>query len=182
MNKTLALLLMVAALAAEAQAGEVQVSLGASAGTSTWSGDPVGHYVTRVGYRFRDLAAFDFGYRFGYASVDERFIHELSLGGTLYGRLGAFRPYLRGAGVHQHEEPIVSVEADPAGALFATGDGIRHRYGFTGQLGVDLPIAVTNVRSQWVIGAHVASSWFPDERGPSTYLMGGLSLGVNYDL
>ena len=180
--KTTMILFVLGVLAGEAQAGELQVALGASAGTSTWDGDPVGHYVGRLGYRFRDLAAFDFGYRFGYASVDERFIHELSAGGTIYGRLGAFRPYVRLAGVHQHEEPIVSVEADPAGALFATGDGIRHRYGGTAQLGVDVPFAVTNEKSQWVLGAHVASSVFPDERGPSTYLMGGLWLGVNYDL
>jgi hypothetical protein len=181
MNKTLMVSLLVLA-GARAQAGEVQVAMGASAGASTWDGDPVGHSVLRAGYRFRDLAAIDFGGRLGYGVVDERVITELSVGGTFYGRLGITRPNLRLALVHQHEEPVVSVEADPVGSYFGTGDGIRHRYGATAQLGVDVPFAVTNEKAQWVLGAHVAAPVFVDDRGPRTYVLAGVTLGVDYDL
>src|SRR4026209_320731 len=114
--------------------------------------------------------------------IDDRVISEFSVGGTLYGRLGVTRPNLRLALVHQHEEPYVSIEADPVGSGFGTGDGIRHRYGATAQLGIDVPFAVTNGKATWVLGAHVEAPVFVDERGPRTYLIAGATLGVDYDL
>ena len=165
-----------------AWAGELQVALGAGGGGSSWGSDPVGHSMAALGYRFRDLGSVNFVGRLGYGDIDERYIAELSAGGTLYGRLGATRPNLRLALVHQHEEPVPSIEADPVGSAFGTGDGIRHRYGGLAQVAIDLPFAVTNERAEWVLSAYLASSAFVDERGPRSYLYGGLSLGVNYDL
>jgi len=163
-------------------AGEIQVALGAGGGASTWSADPIGHTMATFGYRFRDLASLNLTARLGYGGVDERLITELSGGGTLYGRLGITRPNLRLALVHQHEEPWPSIEADPVGSSFGVGDGIRHRYGALAQAGIDIPFAVTNGRAEWILGASVASSVFVDDRGPRSYVYGGLSLGVNYDL
>jgi hypothetical protein len=180
--KTLAIVSFLV-LVGPAQAGEIELNLGAGGGTSTWPSDPIPFSYLRVGYRFADLFSIDYSGRTGYGPVDERVINELSLGATIFGRLGRVRPTLRLALVHQHEEPIPSIEADPWASLFGTGDGIRHRYGGAIQGGVEVPFRrKTGSRWQWNAGAHLAAAFFADERGPERYVYGGLSVGVNYDL
>lgn len=164
-----------------AQAAEIQVATGPGAVASSWRGDGALGQSLKLGARFQDLVAIDFLSRLGYASVDERMLTYVSLGTTLYGRVGRLRPYGRLAFVHQHEEPVSAVRHDPFGALFGVGDGIRHRGGFGASLGADL-VVMTQGKSTVVLGADTNGTWFPDPRGPEFYVGGGLWIGVDYSL
>ncbi len=162
-------------------AGEIQVAGGPGAYGSSWRGDGSVGPALRLGYRIKDIVAIDTVGRLSYGTVDERLITYLSLGGTLYGRLGRVRPYVRLAFVHQHEEPMPGVRDDPFGVVFGVGDGIRHRAGFGSSVGLDVPIAATK-SAQVVVGVDVSSVWFPDPRGPALYVGGALWLGLNFGL
>lgn len=164
-----------------ATAGELQLAAGPGVYGSSWRGDSSFGQALRVGYRFGDLIAIDTMGRLGYGTVDERVITYLSLGGTLYGRLGRLRPYVRGAFVHQHEEPMPGVRDDPFGAAFGVGDGIRHRGGFGSSLGLDLPV-YKGKSTEMVVGADLSGVWFPDPRGPTLYAGGSLWLGLNFGI
>lgn len=162
-----------------ARAGEIQLAGGPGAYKSSWRGDDTFGLALKAGYRFADLVAIDSVGRLGYGTVDQRVITYLSVGGTLYGRLGRARPYLRLAAVHQHEEPAPGVRADPYGTIFGVGDGIRHRAGFGSSLGVDYPIQMTKNGIEVTLGIDASGVWFPDPRGPKIYAGGALWLGVN---
>ncbi len=90
-------------------------------------------------------------------------------------------PFARFGLVHQHEETISSVAAEPFGAVFGVGDGIRHRAGLDGGLGVDIPFAK---QKAWEFHARVELllTGFPDVRGPAIYGGGNLGVGLNYAL
>ena len=166
----------------EASAGEIQLAGGPGAYASSWRGDGTFGQALKVGYRFGDLVAIDTIGRLGYGTVDDRVITYLSLGGTLYGRLGPLRPYVRLAFVHQHEEPTPGVREDPYGTIFGVGNGIRHRAGFGSSLGVDYPIQKTKSGTEVTLGIDTSGAWFPDPRGPKIYAGGALWLGLNFGL
>lgn len=164
-----------------AKAGEIQLATGPGAYASTWRTDGSVGQGLRIGYRFADIVAIDTVSRLGYGTVDKRFITYLSLGGTLYGRIGKLRPYLRLAFVHQHEEPLPAFREDAFGAIFGVGDGIRHRGGFGSSLGLDIPLH-KGKSTELVFGADTSGSWFPDPRGPKAYIGGSLWLGLNFGI
>ena len=164
-----------------ASAGEVQLAAGPGGYGSSWKGDTQIGENLKLGYRFGDFIAIDSVIRLGYASVDDRVVTYLSLGGTIYGRVGPVRPYVRLAVVHQHEESASAVRDDAFGALFGVGDGIRHRGGFGSSLGFDVP--VTRKKSlELVLGLDATGSYFPDPRGPQLYYGGSLWAGLNFGL
>jgi hypothetical protein len=165
----------------EASAGEIQIASGPGVYGSSWRGDSSVGQALRLGYRFGDLVAIDYVGRLGYASVDDRVLTYLSLGGTLYGRVWKLRPYVRLAFVHQHEESTSSVRSDAFGAVFGVGDGIRHRGGFGGSLGLDLPVIKTE-HFEMLVGIDSSGVWFPDPRGPKIYAGGSFWLGVNFGI
>ena len=167
---------------APASAGEIQIASGPGAYASTWRGDGTFGQALKLGYRFADRIAIDTIGRLGYGTVDDRVITYLSLGGTLYGRIGPVRPYVRLAFVHQHEEPSPGVRADPYGTVFGVGDGIRHRAGFGSSLGLDLPVQKTKSGTEVTIGIDTSGVWFPDPRGPKLYAGGALWLGLAFGL
>lgn len=169
------------ALPRPAAAGEVGVATGTSGALSTWRGDGAIAQSLRAGYRIGDIVSLDAMGRFGYASVDQRFLTTLALGATIYGRLGKFRPYGGIFVVHQHEEPMPAMRANPVGALAGIGDGIRHRAGPAATLGVELPVYTQRTMLLYV-AAQAEGNWFPDERGPSLYVGGALWVGVHYGL
>jgi hypothetical protein len=174
------LVAMLAAPAA-AHATEVQVASGPVANGSTWRGDGALSQSLKLGLRFQDVVSIDALTRLGYATVDDRVLTYLSLGASIYGRLGIVRPYVRVALVHQHEEPTSAWRADAFGALFGVGDGIRHRGGFGSSLGCDFTVA-RGPKTEFIFGLDANGTWFPDPRGPSVYYGGGLWAGMNYGL
>jgi hypothetical protein len=167
--------------AAPAQAGEIQVAGFAGGQGSTWRSDGSGFVALRLGYRFLDLVGPYFLGRAGYATVDQRVLELVQIGGQIWGRLGPTRPYARFGFVHQHEEPWSAVKADVGGALFGVGDGIRHRMGMEGGLGLDIPF---KQMKSWQFHATVEAflSGFPDSKGPPIYVGGTAGLGFNYAL
>jgi hypothetical protein len=164
-----------------AGATEVQVASGPVANGSSWRGDGALSQSLKLGLRFQDVVAIDALTRLGYATVDDRVLTYLSLGATLYARLGIARPYARLALVHQHEEPTSAWRNDMFGALFGVGDGIRHRGGFGASLGSDFVVA-RGPKTEFILGVDANGTWFPDPRGPTVYYGGGLWAGLNYGL
>jgi hypothetical protein len=166
---------------ASARAGEVQLALGLGGEGSSWRGDGAGFGSLQLSYRFRDLIAPYFLARIGYAAVDQRMLTFLSLGAQVWARIGQVRPFARIGLVHQHEETMSSVADEPFGAVFGVGDGIRHRAGVDGGLGVDIPFAK---QKSWEFHARIEAllTGFPDVRGPTFYGGGNLSVGFNYSL
>ncbi len=158
-----------------------QIASGPAAQGSSWRGDAAIAQSLKLGFRFKELIAIDALTRLGYGIVDDRVLTYLSLGTTIYGRIGPVRPYGRLALVHQHEEPTSAVRNDPFGALFGVGDGIRHRGGVGSALGVDVIVA-KGQSAQFVLGADMNGTWFPDPRGPAIYYGGGLWAGLDYTL
>jgi hypothetical protein len=176
-----ALLVVTALSSGAARAGEVQVSTAVGGEGSSWHGDGAGFVGIKLGYRFLDLVAPYFLGRLGYANTDYRVLEMLQLGVQIWARLGIARPYLRAGLIHQHEEPWASVKGDSLGALLGVGDGIRHRAGFEGALGVDIPFKQWKA---WQFHATVEgfATGFPDAKGPVVYGGGTLGLGFNFAL
>ena len=164
-----------------AEAGEVQLDLGLGGEGSSWRSDGAGFGSLQLGYRFKDIVAPYFLARIGYGAVDQRMLTFLSIGVQGWARIGQVRPFARFGLVHQHEETISSVAAEPFGAVFGVGDGIRHRAGLDGGLGVDIPF---QKEKAWEFHVRIEAliTGFPDPRGPSIYAGGTLGLGFNYSL
>lgn len=164
-----------------ARAGDARLTLSLSGAGSEWRSDAAVWGGLGLGYRFLDLIGVYALGRFGYGSVDERMLTLLAIGAQIWGRLGPTRPYARVAFIHQHEEPIPAVEQNVGGAVFGVGDGIRHRGGAEGAIGVDLTFFKTAPWS-FFANAEVSFAGFPNSSGPGWYMLGGLGLGVHYTL
>lgn len=164
-----------------AQAGEAQLDLGLGGEGSSWRNDGAGFGSLQLGYRFKDLVAPYFLARIGGAAIDSRMLTFLSIGVQGWARIGKVRPFARFGLVHQHEETLSSVAAEPFGAIFGVGDGIRHRAGLDGGLGVDIPF---QKQKAWEFHARIEAllTGFPDPRGPAIYAGASLGLGFNYSL
>ncbi|MEP7122782.1 MAG: hypothetical protein ABJE95_17790 [Byssovorax sp.] len=165
----------------EARAGDIQLDLGLGGEGSSWRSDGAGFGSMQLGYRFKDIIAPYFLARIGYGAVDQRMLTFLSIGLQAWARIGKVRPFARFGLVHQHEETMSSVANEPFGAVFGVGDGIRHRAGLDGGLGVDIPF---HKAKAWEFHARVEAllTGFPDPRGPSIYAGASLGLGFNYTL
>jgi hypothetical protein len=172
---------LLACFDAPARAGEIQFSMAVGGEGSSWRHDGAGFGGIKLGYRFVDIVAPYFIGRLGYANTNQRVLEMLQLGVQLWARIGITRPYLRLGVIHQHEEPWASVQADGWGALLGVGDGIRHRAGFEGALGVDIPFVQRNA---WQFHATVEgfATGYPDSKGPVFYGGGTLGVGFNYAL
>lgn len=164
-----------------ARAAEYQMSVAAGGLASSWRADGSANGALKLGFRFADIVGVYALGRVGYGTVDERMLTMLQLGGQLWLHAGPVRPYARLGLIHAHEETMASVKAEPFGALFGVGDGIRHRAGGELALGLDWPFHESG-SLQWFAGGEAAMTWFPDPRGPNIYGGGSLSLGFNYKL
>ena len=161
--------------------GEPLASFGGAAGSSTWRGDPAGFAALKLGYRFKDFIAPYYLGRNGYAVVNDRTLTALQFGVQVWGRIGTVRPYVRLGGMHQHEESQQAVRADPGGALFGVGDGIRHRWGGEGALGFDWPF-FHHEKFALVATVEAVGDYFGDQKGPGFYVFGAAGLGATYAL
>jgi hypothetical protein len=176
LSLALAALAVFAVAPRSAEAGEIQLEGAALASASTWRGDYGGGGQLRLGYRFARVFAIDFAGSEQYLSVDHRLDTGLTLGLSGYLPLGRVRPLLRLYFIHQHEEALVSVEEHPFGTVFGIGDGIRHRAGGGGSLGVEVAFA-KSAHVDWVAVGGTSVTVFPDATlGPGAYF--GLFAGV----
>jgi len=166
-----------------AHAGELDMALGLDAADSDWDDDHLSYGSFKAGYRFAGLPWFQLTYigKLGYASVDERMLTYLSLGPEVRPQLfERVRPYARGTVVHQHEENVDAAQDQPYQALVGVGDGIRHRAGVAGALGVEFPFA-QHLVGDFYASIDLSATYFPDDRGPHRYLTAGASIGFKWD-
>lgn len=166
-----------------AHAGELDLALGLDAADSEWQEDHLSYGTFKAGFRFAGLPWFQLTYigKLGYASVDERLLTYLSLGPELRPPISErVRPYVRGTVVHQHEENVDAAQNQPYQALVGVGDGIRHRAGVAGALGVEFPFAQHQV-GDFYASLDLSATYFPDDRGPHRYLTAGASIGFKWD-
>lgn len=185
--RTARLAVLVAGLAGAAShlahAGELDVALGLDAADSDWEEDHLSYGTFKAGYRFAGLPWLQLTYigKIGYATVDERLLTYLSLGPEVRPQLfDSVRPYARALVVHQHEENVDAAENQPYQSLVGVGDGIRHRGGVAGGLGLEIPI-VEHQKGDMYGSIDLAATYFPDDRGPHRYLTAGVSIGVKWD-
>lgn len=161
--------------------GEIQLRWAAGGEGSSWLHDGAPITSVQLGFRFKDIVAPYLLFRIGYGNTNQRVLEMIQLGVQVWARLGIVRPYARFGVLHQHEEPWASVEADGIGSLLGVGDGIRHRQGIEGALGIDIPFVR---RRSWQFHATVEGlfTWIPTDNGPPIYAGGTLGLGFDYGL
>ncbi len=172
-------LLLSAMTANSAHAGDLQFGWSAGGSKSSWPGDGTVHSSLKLGYRFHDLVGVYLLTRLGYGAVDDRMLTLVSLGGQIWGRLGRTRPFFRAAVAHQHEESAAALEAQPVGAVFGVGDGIRHRTGVDAGMGLDIPFWHGQ---RWQLAGTIegTATWLTFSSGPSWYWGGNLGLALHY--
>lgn len=148
---------------------------------STWRGDGLIQGGIRSGFEFGDIVGVEAQARIGYGAVDERILELIGIGTKLSIPIKPISPHLRLAALHQHEEPAAAASEDPFGAAVGVGDGIRHRFGGEGAIGVDWFFAkVKRVTFQATVEAY--GDVFPDKKGPLFYGGGGLAIGLQYKI
>ncbi|MEZ4441076.1 MAG: hypothetical protein R3B72_18400 [Polyangiaceae bacterium] len=159
---------------------DFRIDGGPSLAGSSWRGDFVAYSNLRIGVRFWEIVAPYAGLSLGYGTVDTRMLTMVTIGAQVWLPL-PLNPYLRVGALHQHEESVSVIAGDVGKALFGVGDGIRHRPGFEGAAGVDIPFWEDG--DMMVYGLLEGSAKvFPDDLGPLVYGGGGMNVGFHYRL
>lgn len=171
---------LAAVIPATAHAGELQVDVGARLSATTWRGDFGGGGKLQLGYRFARIVAVDLGVSEELMGVDTRLTTGLTLGVTGVIPRDGVRPWIRAFFIHQHEEALVSVAEAPLGVLFGIGDGIRHRAGGGGTLGLEIPVVARGALELVVLPAATIIAFSEDDLGPGASFSLGGGVGINY--
>lgn len=150
-------------------------------GGSTWERDPSIQGALHLGFEFIDIVSVDVIGRIGFAGIDERMLMLVGIGTKLALPFDVVIPHLRVTAIHAHETPIDSMHQDPFGHAMGVGDGIRHRFGIEGALGLSVVFA-TYKSTKFLAQAEAYVDGFPDDRGPQVYGGGGLGFGVQVGL
>jgi len=160
--------------ASAAPRGEFQAALSLAAGSSDWSGDPVGYSALKLGLRLFSVITPFAQIRLGYGIVDQRALTFLSLGveGGYFIKENLF-PRAFVAFVHQHEESMAVVAEQPFGAVLGIGSGIRHRAGAQMGLGLDV-VVQRSAAYQLTVGPEVTAVYLTYSSGPSWYGLIGI--------
>lgn len=158
----------------------LSVAIGARAELSSWRGDWGAGEALRLGLRFGPRWGADVQVAETYFAVDQRINSGLSLGAVAYWPATGFTPYARAFGIHQHEQPWVSVLQNPVGVVAGVGAGIRHRAGAGLSLGAEFPMQAAPGKPKPKCYAHATGTWLSNHLGPNVYV--GLELGVGMDV
>lgn len=178
------ILLAVAALVAlprEARATDFYVEGAAYGGGSTWERDPNVQGALHLGFEFIDIVSIDVVGRMGFAGIDERMLMMVGIGTKLALPFDVVIPHLRLTAIHAHETPVDAMHHDAFGHAMGVGDGIRHRFGVEGALGLSVVFAHYK-STAFMAQAEAYVDGFPDDRGPQVYGGGGLGFGVQVGL
>lgn len=174
--------LALALVSPDAHATDLLLESGLSGHATEWRGDGGGYGSLKLGVRFWDIVGLHLQGRAGYGVVDDRVLTLISLGAQVWGDIAGVRPYGRVGFLHQHEESRSVIAGDYGSALLGIGEGIRHRAGVEGGLGVDIPFAATDTGFLFFANVDGSAKVFPDQLGPKVYAGGGLGLGFSYTL
>ena len=166
--------------ASPALAGELDLNRGLQATHTEWSDDTGGGPTVQIGYFFNDWIGATFVGKEHYAQVDDRYMSYFSVNAAF--RHAAGPVWLGGTlgVVHQHEETMANVEAQPLASAFGVGDGIRHR--MASRVGFQLAVPISKAaKGDLYLALDLDGTYFSEEdRGPRWMQSVGLSLGVTY--
>ena len=163
----LALLLATPALAEDLGRVAVSVGYAGMAGPPAATGERVSAGASGAAYlsfRVLDRLALDVGGREGVASGDLRVLGAVQVAARYS---VSDLVYLRGGFVHHHETPWDAFQEDPVMAALGSSDGIRHRSGVDGGLG--LRFALPSASAPVSTSLEVSAMFFPDTDGPRVY-------------
>ncbi len=164
-------------------ADSVQVALGGGAAKTEWSKDAAANTSLKLGYAPYDYLTFYGMTRLGYASTNTRIYEFFSFGAQLSTTAfdGDVRPFARVSACHQHEETVDLLRAEPVGALAGVANGLHHRTGFEGGVGLEVAL-LREGPSEIFASIEGTNIWFFDSNGPHFYWGAGAALGFNYEL
>ncbi|NUP06331.1 MAG: hypothetical protein HOW73_09760 [Polyangiaceae bacterium] len=165
----------------EAHATDFYAEGAVSGGASTWEQDPNVQGSLHLGFEFIDIVSVDVLGRIGYGAVDERMLMLLGIGTKVALPFDVVIPHLRVMAIHAHETPVDAMHHDTFGHIMGVGDGIRHRFGIEGALGLSVVFAKYK-KASFLAQAEGYVDGFPDDRGPQVYGGAGLGLGVQVGL
>lgn len=178
------MLLALAALLAtarDAHATDFYVEGTAYGGASAWERDPNVQGALHLGFEFVDIVSVDVVGRIGFAGIDERMLMMVGIGTKLALPFEVIIPHVRLTAIHAHETPVDAMHHDAFGHAMGVGDGIRHRFGVEGALGLSWMFAHYK-KAGFMAQAEAYVDGFPDDRGPQVYGGGGLGFGVQVGL
>lgn len=150
-------------------------------GGSSWGGDPTVQGALHMGFEFIDIISVDVLGRIGYAGVDQRMLMLVGIGTKVALPFDRFIPHLRVTALHGHETPVDAMHDDAFGHAMGVGDGIRHRFGVEGAIGLGIVFAHVK-KTKFLAETEAYVDAFPDDRGPVVYGGGGFGLGVQVGL
>lgn len=166
---------------APAFAGELDLNLGLQATHTEWSDDTGGGPTVQIGYFFNDWIGATFVGKEHYAKVDDRYMSYLSVNAAF--RHAAGPVWLGGTlgVVHQHEETMNAIKAQPIASAFGVADGMRHR--MASRVGFQLAVPISKAaKGDLYVALDLDGTYFSEQdRGPRWMQSVGLSLGVTYD-
>lgn len=164
--------------APSARASDLELCVAPGLARSSWERDIIPSASLKALYATTPHLGLFFLGRLGYGPVDERGLTLVSLGGEVRQPLPGWRPHLRVAAVHQHEEPVAFVGA---GAVLGLGNTIRHRAGVEAGLGFHITLPGLD-ETETLVGVELWSIRFLNTQGPSWIGGGALSVGVGFDV
>ena len=164
-----------------AHAGELDLNLGLQATHSAWSDDAGGGPTLQATWWFRDWIGASFIGKEHYAQIDDRYTSYYSLNATFRHDAG---PVWLGGNlglVHQHEETMAAIDAQPVASLFGVADGMRHR--MASRVGFQLAVPFSDrTKGDWYVALDLDGTYFAEEdRGPRWMQSIGVSVGFTHD-
>lgn len=174
-------LLLLALGSSPALAGELDLNLGLQATHTAWSDDTGGGPTLQATWWFRDWIGAAFVGKEHYAKVDDRYMSYFSLNAAF--RHAAGPVWLGGTlgFVHQHEETMAAIEAQPLASAFGVADGMRHRMAMRAGFQLAVPFR-DRAKGDWYAALDLDGTFFGEEdRGPRWMQSVGLSVGFTHD-
>lgn len=167
--------------AAPARAGELDLNLGLQATHTEWTDDRGGGPTLGVSWFFRDWIGASFIGKEHYVSVDERAASYFSVNVIARTRLERLRLAGTAGVVHQHEQPVSTIDDMPLESAFGVADGIRHRMGTRGGVQLALPFK-DRTKGDWYVALELDMTLFAEaDRGPRWMSSAGLAVGFTHD-
>ena len=164
-----------------ALAGELDVNLGLQATHTEWTDDSGGGPTLGVTWWFKDWLGASFVGKEHYATVDDRYMSYFSLNAALRTEAGPLWLVGNAGFVHQHEQTMAAIEAQPIASAFGVADGMRHR--MATRVGVQLALPFSDrAKGDWYVALDLDGTYFAEaERGPQWMQSIGISVGLTHD-
>jgi hypothetical protein len=162
-------------------AGELDLNLGLQATHTAWSDDAGGGPTLQATWWFKDWLGVAFVGKEHYAQIDDRYMSYFSFNAAFRTEAGPLWLGATAGFVHQHEETMSAIDAQPLASLFGVADGMRHRMASRAGLQLALPFH-DRAKGDWYVALDLDGTYFAEEdRGPRWMQSVGLSVGFTHD-